>query len=223
MLYEQTIPAGGVLQLTISGRLFLLESTGAAASVDIQLLRNNSPFFRAAGQKRGLRTFVENPFDGLSITGAAGAIVRFFVASEDIQIDTTDGAEVSIPAGVEVTNTALNRVPVDVGGGVINVTATNVGLVSSDVFAGVADVSALATAATQIIAADAVNAEREVIIKNLNANTQTMRIAGATAAAALGHELAPGESITLNTLAAVYAYNPGAGAESLSVVVNSRA
>ena len=104
MLYEQTIPAGGVLNLTISGRLFLLESTGAAAVVDVELLRNKSPFFRAAGQKRGLRIFVENAFDGLSITGAAGAVMRFFLASEDIQIDTSNGAEVSIPAGVVVTN-----------------------------------------------------------------------------------------------------------------------
>lgn len=221
MLYQQTLDANGVLQLAIPGKLFLLDSIGVAASVRVTLTRSNAQVFDADGMTRGLRIFTANGYDSIRIVGAAGAVMRFIVGVEDVQISTIDGSAVSVPGGVEVTNTVLNPVPINAIGATF--TAANVGLVSADTFTGVADVSALAGVATQIAAADAVNTEREIIIKNLNANTATMRIAGATAAAAIGHELAPGESITLNTMAAVYAFNPGAGAESLSVIINSRA
>lgn len=221
MLYQQTLDANGLLQLGLNGRLFLLDGIGAAASVRVELRRGNAAIFEADGMKRGLRIFAPGGYDQVRITGAAGAVMRFITGDEDVQIDTTDGAEVSVPGGVVVNNTALNPVPVDVLGAVL--VASNVGLASPDTFAGVADVSALAGVSTLVAAADAVNTRREIIIKNLNANTITMRIAGATAAAALGHELAPGESITLDTMAAVYAFNPGGIAESLSVITNTRA
>lgn len=62
-----------------------------------------------------------------------------------------------------------------------------------------------------------------MIVKNLFENTVTMRIGNVAAAAGAGHPLDPGESVTLNTLAAVYAYNTGAVNQSVSVLVNSRA
>lgn len=43
-----------------------------------------------------------------------------------------DGAAVSVPDGVVIQNTGANRVPVDVGGAVIEVTATNVGINNTD-------------------------------------------------------------------------------------------
>lgn len=221
MLYQQTLDAGGLLQLGLSGRLFLLDSIGAAATVRVELRRGNAAIFDADGMKRGLRIFAPGGYDSIRITGAAGAVMRFITGEEDVQISTMDGSAVSVPGGIEVINTALNPVPINAIGATF--TAANVGLLSASAFAGVADVSALAGVATQIAAADAVSLEREIIIKNLNANTITMRIAGATAAAGVGHELAPGEAITLNTMAAVYAFNPGGVAESLSVVINSRA
>ena len=78
-----------------------------------------------------------------------------------------------------------------------------------------ADVS-LGAAATTLI--KAINANRkEIIISNLSVNTQTFRIGDSGAAPANGVPLPPGASIVLTTLAAVYGYNPGAGAESVAV------
>lgn len=222
MKLTQTIDATGVLTFNSAARLFLLDSTGAAASVDVEILRAGSQIFDAPGVARGFRVFMQSAFDGVRIKAAAGTVVSFFLATEDVQISTTNGAAVSVPGGVLVNNAgAGQKVPVEVFGAVFN--ATNIGIMSPAVLAGAADVSVNATTTTQIIAADAVNTEREVIIKNLLANAATMRIGGATAAASVGHELAPGESITLNTKAVIYAYNAGAAAQSVSVLVNSRA
>ncbi len=69
-----------------------------------------------------------------------------------------------------------------------------------------------------VLVAAANIARTEILVSNFATNTQKMRIGGATTALALGVELAPGGSISLNTQAAVYAFNPGAGAENLGVV-----
>lgn len=222
MLYSQAIPAGGVLFMPVAGRLFLLDGTGAAASVKVELLRSNSRVFEADGMTRGLRIFAGAPFDSVRITGAVAAVMRFIVGDEDIQISTSNGNEVAVPAGVKVTNTAAEKVPVEIFAAV-NLTASNVGIASPDVLTPVADKIIIAATAVQLVAADAVNTEREVIIKNLYANTCIMRIGDAAADATHGHELAPGESITLNTLDTIYAYNTGAVDEEVSVLVNSRA
>ncbi|RLG24080.1 hypothetical protein DRN85_08255 [Methanosarcinales archaeon] len=78
------------------------------------------------------------------------------------------------------------------------------------------DVSLTAESTTPIIGADA---DRLcVIIANLATNTQTFRIGNTSTDASTGIELAPGESIEIETTAAVYGYNPGLSAESVSVM-----
>ena len=78
------------------------------------------------------------------------------------------------------------------------------------------DVSLAAGTDTMIVGADA--NRLCVIITNLAANTQTFRIGNASVSATAGVELAPGESIEIETTAAVYGYNPGGSAESVSVM-----
>ncbi len=92
----------------------------------------------------------------------------------------------------------------------------SISITGSQNIASVADVALAAGATTQIVAANV--ARRSVIIKNLAANTQTMRIGDAAAGAARGVELAPGETIVIDSGAAIYGYNPGGAAESVSVV-----
>jgi len=78
------------------------------------------------------------------------------------------------------------------------------------------DVSLLAGVTTMIVGADA---DRLcIIIANPAINTQTFRIGNASTDASTGIELAPGESIEIETTAAIYGYNPGSGAESVSVM-----
>jgi hypothetical protein len=100
--------------------------------VTVTLLRGGAPIFgQIPGAKRGLKIGVEGGFDGVRIEAAGVTTVRFFATFENVSISTTDGAEVSIPAGVEVTNGAGNPVVVDVQGAVL--TATDVELAQKPV------------------------------------------------------------------------------------------
>lgn len=197
MRLTQTIGASGVYVFNSIGKLFLLDSISGASMVDVSLLRSNIAFFLAPGITRGFRIFAQSPFDAIRLVGTPGTTISFFVADEDIQISTFEGSSVTVPGGV--------------------------GLLSPSALASVADVAVNNGASAVIVAADGVNKEREVIIKNLFANLAAMRIGDNTVNAAKGHELAPGEAITLNTLGAVYAFNTGAAPQSVSVLTNSRA
>lgn len=86
----------------------------------------------------------------------------------------------------------------------------------SQIITTAADVSVAATATAIIAAANTLR--REILITNLSSNTAAFRIGDSNAGAARGAEVLPGSTITLTTAAAVYAYNPSAGAESLAVV-----
>lgn len=77
------------------------------------------------------------------------------------------------------------------------------------------DVSCPAAAATLLSALDA--GRLSLTVTNPSTNTKTMRIGNAGVGAASGVILEPGESVTLSTTAAVYAYNPAGAVESLSV------
>lgn len=77
------------------------------------------------------------------------------------------------------------------------------------------DVSMAAGARTAIVAANA--ARRRVHITNLAAGAATLRIGGsATAAANRGTPLAPGETLTLETTAAIAGWNPGGVAQDVA-------
>lgn len=223
MLYEQQVTAGSPLQLNVPGRFFLLDSTGSESSVTLELLRGGTPIVgRVPGARRGLKIGIDGGFDGVRIESAATTIVRFFATFENVSISTTDGAEVSVPNGIKVTNSEVEPVPV-VHTGTVNLIATNVGVLSPDDLTSPVDVSIDAGVRGQVVAEAAVGViEREVIVKNLTASASAFRVGDASCDSMHGHELQPGEAITLNTRAAVYAWNTGAVAQSMSVLINSR-
>jgi hypothetical protein len=76
------------------------------------------------------------------------------------------------------------------------------------------DVSCPATVVTQLLAADA--NRLYALLQNASTNTLTVRIGTATVGAATGTPLEPGQTLPLATTAAIYAYNPGAGAVTIS-------
>jgi len=76
------------------------------------------------------------------------------------------------------------------------------------------DVSCAATSTTQLLAAD-VN-RLYANITNVSSNTVTVRVGTATVGAATGTPLEPGSTLPMATTAAIYAYNPGAGAVTIS-------
>lgn len=95
-------------------------------------------------------------------------------------------------------------------------TLSSVNLVKASSADSVADVSITAT--STVLVAAAASTRHELLITNLAANTQTMRIGDSGAGATNGIPLAPGQTLILSTSAAIYAYNPGASAETLAVM-----
>ena len=92
----------------------------------------------------------------------------------------------------------------------------NVTVAGSDTIGTSTDVSLAATSTTIISAANA--SRREILITNLTSNSEYLRVGDSNAGAARGTELAPGQTVSLSTSAAVYAYNPGAAAQSVSLL-----
>ncbi|MFH1931046.1 MAG: hypothetical protein ABIN18_05595 [Pseudomonadota bacterium] len=124
------------------------------------------------------------PFSRLFVThdAQAGETITLFFAVE---------AEVN---NIEIVNPSIGF--------------NNINVTKATVLDTVADVALAAAATTQILAANA--ARRQALITNLAANASTFRIGDAAAAAARGVELAPGETIGLETTEAIFGYNPGA-------------
>jgi len=77
------------------------------------------------------------------------------------------------------------------------------------------DVSCAAGAATLLAALDATRLT--ITVSNPSGNSGTMRIGPAGVTATKGFLLEPGETVTIATTAAVYAWNTGVGAEDVSV------
>ena len=88
--------------------------------------------------------------------------------------------------------------------------------VKASILNSAADVTLAATATTQIVGALATRLC--VLISNKKTNTQTFRIGDSNAGAVRGVELAPGQSISIETTEAIYGYNPGGSGENVGVV-----
>jgi hypothetical protein len=165
-----------------------------------------------------------------------GRFLRVKSASAAVRIRAIDESGTTI-ADMEMTSGVRFSLPVmftkirieNEGGAVADVTLTagtgdaddssvtgSLNIAKSTTLQTVADVSILATTTTQIAAAD--SARREILITNLSTNTAAFRVGDSSAGAARGVEVLPGSTIALETTAAVYAYNSGAGAQSVGVL-----
>lgn len=211
----KTLAAGEAITVDRSADVFNL--VDAADRVTVELYRNNLPLLTAS-MARGTRVPVAGGFSKAVVRNdtAAPVAVEFYMLPGDIEIQITKTFD------VVVTNDAGNPVPVSAVGATF--TGDNMGMLSPDTLATVADTAVNAAATLQVVAAAAVGVkQREATIKNLAGNLAGIRVGDANTGAARGHELMPGESYTFDTLAALYVYNAGAAAQSVSIVTNSRA
>ena len=124
-----------------------------------------------------------------------------------------DGAAVASPFGyVALGHDGSNVFPVVVdSNGYLQIVEVKASVLNS-----AADVTLAATSTTQIVGALATRIC--VLIGNKKTNTQTFRIGDSNAGASRGVELAPGESVSIETTEAVYGYNPGGSGEGVSVI-----
>lgn len=102
--------AGQPYKLESPGRLVLVDSLGAADSVDITLIVNGAEGKQMPSRKTAFR-LVAN-FDGVILQTSVDATVGIFLSFDDVQLGVSDGASVKVPDGVLVTNTDAEPVPV---------------------------------------------------------------------------------------------------------------
>jgi hypothetical protein len=128
-------------------------------------------------------------------------------------IQYQDGAAVASPFGtVMLGHDGSNVFPVVVDSdGYLQIQEIKASALNS-----ATDITLVAVSTTQILGL--VAARFCALICNLRANTQTFRIGDISAGATRGIELAPGESISIETTEAIYGYNPGGSGENVSVI-----
>lgn len=192
-IYSYSLTAGTKRRL--SGGSYLRVMT-ANAALDLT-------FYDESGQPIG---------EWIGVLGGFAINAKDF--SEKLGLTTSRFGSVEVLSATnQDVEIAVSRVPVffDRLTGTITTTQSSGATIDS-----VADVSLAATATTLISAADA--NRRELMIANLASNTQTLRIGDSGCGAANGIPLAPGERITIVNQAAVYGYNPGAGAQLVAVL-----
>jgi hypothetical protein len=128
--YQVNLKAGQDYHLNVAGSVLLVDAVGVAGGIDITPVKNGSEKQTMPGRKIGFKYWID--FDGLKINAAVDTVAAVFVSFKDVNLGFSDGANVKVPDGVLVTNDATRRVPVDLGGAAINVTATNVGVNNTD-------------------------------------------------------------------------------------------
>ena len=199
--YRIPLQAGQPFKQNTAGTLLLIDSTGVANGVDVMLTRKGgSDGVTMPGRQTAFR--LVEPFEGVTFTSAVDTVLGVFLSTADVQLGFVSGGAVAVPGGVVVTNTVAERVPVDVGGAVIEVTATNVGINNDNANAIPVQQQALATivhlapatintGAAQALVNDATY--KRLRIKNAS-DTQTIAIGGAGVTLANGAIiLAPGD------------------------------
>lgn len=139
-----------------------------------------------------------------------GIGVSFPQKFERVRVENPNAGSVTFQIAIAVGHIADDRLNVS---GSINAVITSLPVPTG--LQSTADKSLAGTATTQIIAAN--SARTAVTITNLDGNASIIRVGDSNAGASRGVQLAPGQSMTLETEDAVHAYNPGS-AQSVGIV-----
>jgi hypothetical protein len=128
--YQYKLTGGVPTQVPVSGKLIVVDSIGAANGVDITPMLNNGTGRTMPNRRKGFKCWVD--FDGLVLQSEVDTTVALFLSVNDVSLGFTEGAQVNVAGGVSITNDASARVPVDIAGSNIQVTATNVGISNTE-------------------------------------------------------------------------------------------
>lgn len=162
--YQFRLQAGVPFRVNVSGKLILVDDVDGAAGVDITPIRGGSNQRTMPKRKKAFKFWID--YDAIELQADAACTVSMFLSFTDVSLGFADGALVNVAGGVSVLNGPDSRVPVDVAGGVVNVTADNVGVSNTDAnpvpvklqaFANLVHLPAVAvnTGAAQAVVADA--------------------------------------------------------------------
>lgn len=129
--YPIKLTAGVEFHQRTAGRIFLIDNLIGSQSVDVTLLDSSgSPRQIMPGRKVLFKCVTE--FSGVILKADVDCTVWIFISYDDVSNGYADGGNVSIPGGVMVTNDNAHPVPISFPGGVVNMTAANVGINNDD-------------------------------------------------------------------------------------------
>lgn len=183
--YSIPLKAGVAHVQDVPGSLILVDGIDGAAGVDVTPIVNGSRQVTMPGRKAGFK--YRTQYDAVELVAAADCQVRIFLTTNDVTLGFTDGAQVNVIGAVQVTNGTDKRLPVDLAGGTVTVTADNVGINNTNAnaiptrrqaLATFVHVNAVAinTGAAQALVSDATL--RRVCIRNASASA-SVAIGGA--------------------------------------------
>jgi hypothetical protein len=123
--YKFTLKAGVAMPVNVAGRYILVDDLGVAQGVDIMPNYGGRDLPNMPDRKKAFK-FAE-PYDGLTLRAAVDCVVSLFLTTSDVSLGFSDGSQVAVSGGsLTIANDAAHRVPVDIAGGTVNVTAGNV-------------------------------------------------------------------------------------------------
>lgn len=125
-LYTFNLKAGQEFHRVVIGKVILVDSTGEAESITIKAMRGSQEVAVLPERQKAFKCWID--YDSIIMKASVNCTVRLFLSMTDVSLGFADGANVNVRGGVSIENDPNNRVPVDIGGGVITVTADNVGI-----------------------------------------------------------------------------------------------
>ncbi len=125
-LYTFNLKAGTPFHRAVIGKMILVDSTGAAEHITITPMRGSQEVAVLPERQKAFKCWID--YDNIILLAAVDCTVRLFLSVTDVSLGFADGALVNVRGGVSIENDPGNRVPVDIGGGQITVTADNVGI-----------------------------------------------------------------------------------------------
>jgi hypothetical protein len=128
--YELKLTANKPYIQDTPGTIILVDSLGDAQGVDVTPIYRGAEQARMKNRQAGFKYVT--PFDGMKFQAAVDTTIAVFLTNNEVSLGFANGAAVNVRGSVTVDNDAANRVPVDLAGGTVNVTATNVGINNTD-------------------------------------------------------------------------------------------
>lgn len=128
--YNFRLKAGVPFRVNVSGKMILVDDVDGAAGVDITPIRGGSNQRTMPKRKKAFKFWIE--YDAIELEAETDCSVSMFLSFTDVSLGFADGALVNVVGGVSIVNDPGSRVPVDLAGGNVEVTATNVGISNTD-------------------------------------------------------------------------------------------
>lgn len=141
--YTYRLKAGVPIQAAVSGKMILVDDIAGAVGVDITPITNGGQGRTMPARRKAFKCWVD--YDGVELQSAVDCTVNIWLSTKDVSLGFADGANVNVQGQVQITNDVAKRVPVEIGGSTVNVTASNVGINNNDALAIPVRAQALST------------------------------------------------------------------------------